>query len=412
MEIIKKVIQQTSWQLIGKLATALSTFVILGIIARFYGETGVGIYTLALAYLAFFYLATDLGLNSYLLPKINLQDSLLNSLFKLRIFWAIILLAPTLLLVFVLPIGDSDFRKAVIVGLPTIVTSAILFTTSLIFQKALHFEKVAIASLIGSVASLSIVFLLAGRAPVYLLLLGPVLAAICSVVVSLSFAQKYYRLNLWHQIKLPLSPFAKAWPISLALVVNTVYFRVDSFILSHYYSLAEVGIYNIAYQIFQTILVIPTFIMNSFYPLIASDFYSSLVSFQKRLNRAGLLLLLISLSGVVLTWLLSPLIIELISGQGFQGSIVALRVLSLSFPAFFITSLLMAALIILNKSKSVALIYSLGLIMNLVLNFVFIPRYSYLAAAWVTVVGEYLILVCQLIILIWSLKNFTVNGRK
>ncbi len=112
-------------------------------------------------------------------------------------------------------------------------------------------------------------------------------------------------------------------------------------------------------------------------------------------------MLVISLGGTLLTLLLAPVIIHLITGGGrFSDSAASLRILSLSFPAYFISSVLMWSLVTLKKYKSMLLIYIAGLLANGVLNFIFIPRYSYIASSYITGVSEYLILALQAVILL------------
>jgi O-antigen/teichoic acid export membrane protein len=113
------------------------------------------------------------------------------------------------------------------------------------------------------------------------------------------------------------------------------------------------------------------------------------------------ILLGLSILGAIVTWLLAPLVIGIIAGDGdFTGSIHTLRILAFGFPAFFGSSLLMWVFVALKKYKLLSAIYLLGLFLNIILNLIFIPQFSYLASAWITGVCEYLILVLQLLILL------------
>ena len=185
-----------------------------------------------------------------------------------------------------------------------------------------------------------------------------------------------------------------------------VYFRLDAFILKFYKSFAEVGVYNVAYQIFQAALFIPGYIMNSAYPLLISDFNENKNKFLANLKKSMFIMTGLSFVSTTFAYLLAPFIISVITGNhNFTGSVSALRILSLSFPAFFLTSILMWVQIIFKKYKTLLLIYLLGFSVNALANFIFIPRYSYLAASWITVMSEYLILVVQAAILIPALRK-------
>lgn len=67
-------------------------------------------------------------------------------------------------------------------------------------------------------------------------------------------------------------------------------------------------------------------------------------------------------------------------------------------PFFFLSALFWHGLIIYGKQKYLISVYVIGAIFNLVTNIIFIPRYSYIAAATTTVVSEALVLALLIVI--------------
>ena len=171
--------------------------------------------------------------------------------------------------------------------------------------------------------------------------------------------------------------------------------------IAYFKSLSDAGIYNIAYSVFQSALVLPAFIMNSYYPLMLKSLGG--------IRYVGLGLLGLSLFGSGVTLIFAPVIIKILTGSGFTGSIQVLQILSMGFPAYFLSSLLMWLLITKGQYKSMFLLYTLGTVFNIILNLVFIPKYSFFAAATVTVISEYLILVMQAVVL---LSESAKGGRE
>lgn len=106
----------------------------------------------------------------------------------------------------------------------------------------------------------------------------------------------------------------------------------------------------------------------------------------------------LSFVGTILTLVLSPFVVGIFIGGGFSESARALRILSFGFPAYFLSSLFMWILITKGSYKRMFLLYTLGLILNLILNFIYIPQYSYIAASWITVISEYAILIMQIMV--------------
>ncbi len=403
METLKKVVAQTSWQVIGKAATSISSLILLGIITRSYGEAGTGVYTLALAYLNFFYFASDIGLNAHLLP--SLDQITFKKLLGMRLSWAVILTAIAVLLLPIINISTPGFNIAVLIGLPSILFSALFITNTIIFQKHLNFSFSALSLGLGAVLAVIMVwyFSTLNLPPQYLVIahtsdwiLAGVLATIfikryikdITPVVELSFIKKTSK---------------EVWLLSLTLTISLVYFRIDTFFLSKFRPIEEVGVYNLAYQLFQSALLASTFIINSYYPLMIKARERGLNYFYSQVLKACGLMGLLALSGSVFTYFTAPLFISVVSGGvGFTGAVESLRILSYGFPAFFISSILMWVLITNRSYKALVSIYIVGLIINTTLNYLFIPQYSYIAASWVTVVSEYLILLMQVIVILVS----------
>ncbi len=382
MKTLAKIFKQTFWQIIGKAVSSISTFIILAVVARIYQEAGTGIFTLVLTYLAVFNLLSDFGFNLHELRK---KDVSWQKLLGTRLIWSVILIVLAVGLLSFLPFGQ-EFNQGVIFGIWAIFGAAIFASCNLVFQKKLRYDLSVLATSIGTVVGLVIYLWFSYlRLPINLLLIAYSLNWAVIAFISLLLVKKFIRSFFpIYSIHYTLYLFKDSWPIAATLALNVVYFRADSFIITFYKGVSEAGIYNLAYAIFQSVLVLPTFIMNAYYPLMLKSL--------KKIKLLGIMLFGLASLAMITTLLFAPQIIELITGSGFVGSPQSLQILSLSFPAFFLSSLLMWLLISRGQYKKMLLIYFIGLVFNLILNFIYIPQFSYQAASWITVLSEYLIL--------------------
>lgn len=405
MQGLLKISQQTLWQILGKVVTSLSTLIILGLVARNYGETGTGVFTLALTYLAIFYLLADFGFNAHILQKTgNLQSEVEDQWVRLlgaRILWSILLVIIALGLLPTFPFATADFSKAVTLGSLAIVFYAVFVTSSLIFQSRLRYDLAAASIAIGSLFWLVIVMLFIKlKLGVPFLVLSHSISWIIIALVSFLLLKKLIKkLDIKFDARFIKRLFKNSWPIAGTLVLNVIYFRVDAFILSSIKGISEVGIYNVAYQVFQSILVLPTFVMNSFYPMMLESLTMEMARFKRQIKLTFGGLMVVSTLASLSIFVLSPLVIKLITGGGFEGSITSLQILSLGFPAYFLSALLMWVMVAKKMYNKMLLVYGLGLVFNVAANLLFIPHYSYLAASWITVISEYLILGMQVVTL-------------
>lgn len=404
MSILLTVFKQAGWQFLGKISSSLSTIIILGLITRNFGASQTGILTLALTYLSFFALISDFGINAHILPEF-LKSGLTQQWKKLLGLRMILALLSTLLAgvaVLFWPGQSEVFKLTVFMGLVGIIEPGVFVTATAVFQSRLRYDLVVLANTVGiAFILLSVVLLVVQKIGVPWVMLGYSGGWFISGILALVLVKKYVSSVLpafdFSYIK---RIFRESWPISLTLVLNIVYFRLDAFMISIFRNFAEVGVYNIAYQIFQTLLVVPAFIMNGYYPVMLKNFAENKGLFIGQIKKATLGMVVLATLGTILTLALSPFVVDLITGgKGFSGSITSLRILSLAFPAFFATSILMWTLITLRRYKLILAIYIIGLAFNGLLNFFFIPAYTYIASSWITVASEYLILAFQLIIL-------------
>ena len=402
MDPIRKVSTQTIWQLLGKAITSFSTVVILGIVSRNFGEAGTGIFTLALTYLAFFTLAIDFGMNAHLMSQLIKADFELvwRKLFGFRLLLVCLLVPLSILGGLFYPVSPL-FKQLIVIGsLMAILEPAIYVSANAIFQSRSRYDLSAIGWSVAGLSTLFLVFL-----TTYLhfglpwLMIDYSIGWLIGCLILLYFVKKFVKsIRPVFDLNFNRKIFMQAWPISFTLILNTVYFRLDAFILSFYHALSDVGVYNLSYQIFQAILVIPSFIMNGYYPLMLKSLQDSKIRFLKDLRTVIFIMVGLGLCATIVTFLFSPLIISAVTGgKGFSNSSLVLNILSLGFPAFFMSSVMMWLLISLKKYKAMLVICLLGLVINALRNLVLIPKYSYIGASWVTVASEYLILLLQTI---------------
>lgn len=386
----------------AKGVSAVSTLVLLSIITRTFGEAGTGVYTLALTYLAFFYLAADMGLNGYFLAHYGEDGKLSNELFNFRLVWSIGLVLISLILLPFFSFSTPEFIATVVIGGMTIVLNGIFNSTNFIFQYNLAYSKSSIATAVGSIASLTVAFLLSsGGVSVEFFAFAPLSGWLVTVATCLFFAKKFVKLRIEKPNWLfPLNTFKKAWPVAATLIINTVYFRIDSFILSANQNFSVVGSYNLAYQLFQDVLVLPAFIMNAYYPIMLVSLRENVMAFKKQFINAFILMGGLGLVAAVGVYLLSPFAILFLTGGGFESAVKTLNILSFSFPAFFLSALLIWLMMAKKLYKQMFVVYLVAFMVNLLLNIYLIPWFSFVAAAWVTVFCEYLILILQILILL------------
>lgn len=419
----KLVAVNTLSQLAAKAVSSVAMFVLTILIARSYGPAGYGEFTKITTYIAFFYLFADFGLNAVFVREQtheNHQDStrLLQTLVALRISLSAFLVFVAVALAAFLPStangqGYQAITKlGIILYSPTIIFQAMVTTANAVFQKQLRYDRATAAVFFGSLVAVFLVFvstrIFLSNIAIYAILAG----LTTGVFINAWLAVKMAGISPAQIINVTKSDMThmllRALPLGLTLISNVIYFRADSFILTVTRSTQEVGLYGLAYKIFEIPLVLPTFFMNSLFPILSkmagNRHPDNDIAFRRLFIKSCTVL---SISGIFVSvglWILAPFI-ALVRAD-FAASIPAFRILILGIPVFFITSVSMWGMVALKMQQSLLAIYASCMVLNILANMVIIPKYGYLGAAWVTVLSETCVFMLSVFVLQKSKKLF------
>lgn len=389
----KTITSNTLLQLVARVFSSGSTFIISIYLAKILGIEGFGDFSKVTTYIPFFYLLVDLGLNASFLRLHNEQKSITwQHLFGLRLLIAFGMTIFSLALLHFFPLGITNgyteqVRQGIYIYSISILLTAVITTSNALFQQHLVYKFSAISIIIGSIISLiSVLFFQVTFVSSLLMLLG---GLIVTVICSLFFVSKITNPIPLFNISLFKKLLIDTAPLSITLLFNMLYFRVDSIILTLSRTTAEVGAYNLSYKIFEFILVIPVFYMNSLYPILLriSD---NKAAFSSLFLKSRNILFVMGLSMSILVWICAPLLTYI--NIEFFPAIQLLRILSLSFPFFFLSNLTMWTLITKRRHKELTFIYGSAMFGNILLNILFVPLHGAHASAVITIVGELYVL--------------------
>lgn len=400
--MLKRVFVNTFAQVVGKAFTATSSLIITILIGKNLGPAGYGQFTQVFVFVGYFYTLVDFGFNSIYVktPEEKNEIRKLQVLVGLRTFFALTFSLAAIFIAFILPFNpqaNTGFAPIVKIGIAiaslTILTHALFTSANAFFQKKLTYQYSAIASTVSALITLTTAAYVSLTIQSFY---GYILAYVAG---GISLVATAYFL-LFKKAKEPIIPRVDlqawsnmlkcSWPVGLSLLFNLIYFRIDVFILSNSRSSFEVGLYGLAYQIFESSLALPIFFANSIYPFLVE---ASQRSVSRLRNTIKLWLLILFLISIVLIFFLISVsyLIELVDPR-FGPSRPALIILSLGVPFFFLSAVLWNGLIAAGKQKALLMIYAFGAIFNVIANYLTIPSYGYLAAAITTVVSEGIIL--------------------
>jgi len=399
-----KVAFNTSAQIIGKLATFIITLAATALITRSLGRAGYGDYSLARNFMLLFTLGVDFGLNAIVVRKITREKSVtrryFENLLSLRLLISVffILFGIGLLPFFPYP---ATVKWGIIIALLILIPLGLNTSTNAVFQTNFRYDLSAASLIIGQLSSLTLIIfgVLGGWGLLFLIGTGLV-GHVIMIAVALLLVRRFgVSFSLGRDWKLWKSLLLAAFPLGLMLIFSQINAKADLFLLSllplppkfGLGSSETVGVYSLAYQIFNNAIIFPTFFMNALFPILVADHKEDWLRLVHRLKKAILILMGISVLGLGVGFVLAPWVIRIIAGGEFDHSIIALRILLLGLPLFYFSSPLQWFLVTVGRERVLPYIYGVAAMVNIVLNLIFIPKFSYQASAVIVLMVEGLI---------------------
>lgn len=398
MSLSAGIAKNTIFHTLGKFSGSLIGLVIIGFLTRYLGAAGYGYYTTVFAYLFFFSTIGDLGLYLVTLNELGKAGAnkikIYSNIFTMRLVSGILFMAVASILIWFFP-------YPLIVKLGTLVAAlSVLFMmvdqiTVTIFQEQMQTKFVAIAEIVGKlltlILTLTLIHLQAGFMYV---LWAVVLGFLVHFLINIFFARRLLKFSLAFDFDFWKTIFKKSWPIATFMIFSMLYFKADTIILSLYHSAKVVGLYGAPYKILEVLIAFPAIFLGLVSPHLARAWSTkNLIDFERIFQKAFDLLSLIVWPLIFGTSVLATPIINFMAGAQFVESAKILPLLILATGIIFIAHLSTFTVVTLNKQKQMMKYYIIAAIAALVLYFIFIPHYSYWAAATVTVLVEFFILV-------------------
>ena len=176
----------------------------------------------------------------------------------------------------------------------------------------------------------------------------------------------------------------ESWPMGLYLLLFTGYDKaIDSLLIQHYWGVAQVAWYGLAYKIYSNLIMPAYFFMASVFPLLSKHEEQ-----REVYNKSRFILLAMILAGAPLIYFGAPLAVQVLSRNEYLASIGILRILIVALFFSYLNHLNGFWLISRGKQRFMLKLGLVVILVNILGNVLFIPRFGMVAGAWMTVVSE------------------------
>lgn len=385
---VQRVAKNTGIVIIGNVISRLISLVVIIYLARYLGIVGFGKFTFVFAYLAFFMLLPDLGLQNILVREISRNPSkapnVIGNSYIIRLILSIIAIVLSMITITFVSYPE-DTKTYVYIAAFTLLFQSFSNLHSSLFIANLRMEYDVYAKLVFRILSacliLRVIFLHGTLAQIMAIM---VFSEVIRMLISYMFSRKFVKprfeidLGLWKYL------IKESLPLALSAAIWTLYHYIDIVMLSPMSGDDAVGIYSAAHKLVEPFSLIPMAVMVSLFPIMSKSFKKSEDIILKSYRLSIKYLLIIALPVAIGVIILADRIILLIYGTNFVNSTTVLRILIIAIVFTFMYFVLLNILISIDKQKLNTLSSGMGAIANVILNFMLIPILSYNGAAIAT----------------------------
>lgn len=363
-------------------------------IARQLGPEQFGILNFASAFVAIMLSAAAMGMDTPLILKlttIQQPGALLGTALAVRAVTGLLMLGIAAAIALALK-GNDTLALTVVLIVCLSIPASIPHALDYLFMARTDALRPALARLAGTLG--------ACIAKLACLLLGlGVVALACTVLleallVSLGFilAWGWYarsfnpgQLTIDRQIVTPL--LRESLPYLYSAIAVVAYMKIDVVMLGYLSSNAETGIYSLTQKLSEVLYIVPVVLIDSAYPTLARRFLDS------GETRHGQLLFDLAFGGALLATLtalaVAAPVIATLFGDAYRPSAEIFHLHAWSCLAIALNTARHRWLAVVGLQRHAPTVTIIGLLLNVAMNLVLIPRLGAYGAAIATVVSYF-----------------------
>ncbi|ASI98384.1 flippase [Thermococcus celer] len=393
MNTVQRIAKNMMVLITARILSMLFGFFYVMYTARYLGPANYGILAFALALNGIFGVITNFGLDPLTVREVARDKSLAKKYLANGIVLKLTFGVLTFLLVFgvVYLLGYPDItRKVVYIITLSTVVNGINNLFNDVYQAFERMEFMSIGQILGSALSLvfAVIAIKLGLNVVHFAMIPLAVSLILLVYHAIITTWKFLKPKVEVDVGFWRSTLREAWPFALTAVFVSIYYWIDSVMLSYMKGDEVVGWYNAAYRLVLILLVIPGIYFTSLYPLMSRFFKDSKDSLRFTFERSFKYMSMLAFPIGVGTTLLADRIILFIFGPAYLPSAKALQILVWSVVCIYLSSPYGQLVRSANRQGVETKITAMGAVLNTVLNAIIIPKWSYVGASSTTLATE------------------------
>ena len=393
MSTVRRVAKNTLVWFFGDIVGKILSLAFVIYAARYLHAEGYGILSFALAFTGMFGILSDIGFYELIVREVardkQKAGKYIGNVIILKSFLVAIMFGLLCATINMMNYPSKTVELVLILGI-SIAIDAFSVAFHAIFHAFERMEFISLGKILKNAMFLAGVFIIIyGNmgllAFAYLYLIGSLFIFAYSFTIT---AMKFARPKFEMDKRFCKWLIKEGLPFWASSVFIKIYYDIDKVMLSMMVGDVAVGWYSAAYRLVVTLGFIPTAFIASIYPVTSRLFTSSKDSLKFATERAFKYLLIIGIPIGILTTELADKIILSVYGTGYAPSTIALQILVWSEVLIFVNVVFGNLLNSINRQIIITYATAIAAILNVIMNLLLIPKYSFVGASIATVATE------------------------
>ncbi|MBQ2651974.1 MAG: flippase [Methanobrevibacter sp.] len=405
MSKVRRIFSNMGWLVSSQLIITVCTFIWTIIIARYLGVFEYGIYGFAVSITGIMVIIADFGINTHIVRDVSTDYSIaskyLGNAIPLKSVFAIASVLLLLLVLFLLGTDELTVKVTMLFAIEMVLKSFFNLLKGA-FQAFEDVKYQAIGNNILHVVLLAFIII-----AIYTDMGIFAIAVSYITATAIALAYGFYALN--KNIVRPKYEFDREFckkitvlsiPFAITGILFSAYYFLDIIMLENIIGSYAAGIYNAAYKLIPVQNILVSIYIAIIFPVMSKLFKNnddSMLIFVYEKSVKYMLMLIIPFSVLIVIY--APALIQIIYGSEYAAASTVLATLIWTVSLLFVlgpgTNLLNSS----HKEMAVNKIYIFGAVINVILNLIFIPQFSYYGAVFSTILSYALIAAIQRIVI-------------
>ncbi|NUM71349.1 MAG: flippase [Ignavibacteriaceae bacterium] len=391
-DAFKKYLKNTGWLLFERVTRLLVTFLTGIYLVRYLGPSDFGILAYAISFSGLFSVIAILGIDSIVIRELvkdqSRKDTLLGTAFTMRIIGAVVSIVLTIAGLFA---NRED---------PLVITMVAIISVGTLFQ-TLNVVDYYFQSVVQSKYSVMVQFttLMLGSALRILFIVLELKVEIFAIVVLVeavilgggfytAYRSQGLTLKKWNFDKsVAVMLLRDGWPLLLSGVMITIYMKIGQIMIKNMLGNVESGYYAAAVRLSEAWYFVPLAVTNSLFPAIVNAKKMSEELYISRLQKLYDLMAWSSFGIAVFVTIFSKQITLILLGENYLASADVLTIYIWAGIGTFLGVASSQYLITENLTRISFLRTAIGMVLNVVLNWLMIPVWGINGSAMATLLS-------------------------